>query len=97
MKRLDGKHGPTYPLYDENGHYHNGVHNIKVMGGFQADEMRQSFFSARKYGLLLYDLPEFDLSSSLDGDGKERIPEVGGYSNEWATLWLIIWKHCAKL
>ncbi|MDR1898226.1 MAG: TonB-dependent receptor [Prevotellaceae bacterium] len=72
-------------IFSEYTHSFNNVHNLKVMGGFQADEMRQTFFSARKYGLLLYDLPEFDLSSSLGGDGSERIPEVAGYSNEWAT------------
>jgi hypothetical protein len=72
-------------IFSEYTHTFGSVHNTKVMGGFQADEMRQSFFSAKKYGLLLYDLPEFDLSSSLGGDGSERIPEVGGYSNQWAT------------
>ena len=72
-------------IFSEYTHSFNDVHNLKVMGGFQADEMKQSFFSARKYGLLLYDLPEFDLANSLGGDGKERIPEVGGYTNEWAT------------
>jgi len=72
-------------IFSEYMHTFSDAHNLKVMGGFQADEMKQSVFSARKYGLLLYDLPEFDLGSSLGGDGEERIPEVGGYSNEWST------------
>lgn len=63
----------------------NENHNFKVMGGFQADEMKQSFFSAKGYGLLLEDLAELNLISSLDGLGADKIPEVGGYRNEWAT------------
>jgi len=63
----------------------NETHNFKVMAGFQADEMKQSFFSAKGYGLLLEDLAELNLISSLDGAGKDKIPEVGGYRNEWAT------------
>lgn len=72
-------------IFSEYTQTFNKVHNIKVMGGFQADEMKQVVFNAKKYGLLLYDLPEFDLANSLGGDGKQRIPEVNGYSNEWAT------------
>ncbi|KAA6335814.1 TonB-dependent receptor SusC, partial [termite gut metagenome] len=72
-------------IFSEYTHTFNDVHNMKVMGGFQADEMQQSVFNARKYGLLLYNLPEFDLANSLGGDGAQRIPEVGGYSNQWAT------------
>ncbi|KAA6299976.1 MAG: TonB-dependent receptor SusC, partial [Candidatus Ordinivivax streblomastigis] len=72
-------------IFSEYTHTFNDVHNMKVMGGFQADEMQQSVFNARKYGLMLYNLPEFDLANSLGGDGAQRIPEVGGYSNQWAT------------
>ena len=61
------------------------VHNFKVMAGFQAEGMKQSFFSAKKYGLLIEDLPELDLTSGLDGQGVEKIPEAGGYRNEWTT------------
>lgn len=63
----------------------NENHHFKAMGGFQAEQMKQAFFSATKYGLLVNDLPEFDLTSSTDGVGKEKIPEVSGFRNEWAT------------
>ena len=63
----------------------NDAHNFKIMGGFQAEEMKQSFFSAKAYGLLFEDLPELDLTSSTDGAGKTKIPEVNGKRNEWAT------------
>jgi len=72
-------------IFSEYKHTFNNVHNLKVMGGFQADEMKQSFFSALRYGLLLDNLSEFDLTTSLGGDGAVRIPEVSGYSNEWST------------
>lgn len=61
------------------------VHNIKVMAGFQSEEMRQKFFKAKGYGLQAEDLPELDLISGTDGDGKVKAPEIGGYRNEWAT------------
>lgn len=61
------------------------VHNFKIMAGFQSEEMKQSFFSAKKYGLLLSDMPELDLTNGLGGDGKTLDPAISGYSNEWAT------------
>ncbi len=61
------------------------VHNFKVMGGFQSEEMRQKFFKATGYGLQVEDLPELDLISNLDGAGKAKVPVVGGYRNQWAT------------
>lgn len=63
----------------------NDDHNFKVMVGFQSEEMRQRFFSAKGYGLQSEDLPELDLISGLDGGGKEKANELGGYRNEWAT------------
>lgn len=63
----------------------NDVHNMKVMAGFQSEEMRQKFFSAKGYGLQAEDLPELDLISNQDGLGVDKVPEVGGYRNEWAT------------
>lgn len=63
----------------------NDDHNMKVMAGFQSEEMRQKFFSAKGYGLQAEDLPELDLISNQDGLGVDKVPEVGGYRNEWAT------------
>ncbi len=64
----------------------NDAHNIKVMAGFQTEEMRQKFFKAKGYGLQVEDLPELDLISNINGAGKDKVPEVGGYRNEWATV-----------
>lgn len=61
------------------------VHNFKVLGGFQSEEMRQKFFRAKGYGLQVEELPELDLITNIDIEGKDKVPEVGGYRNEWAT------------
>ena len=61
------------------------VHNFKAMVGFQSEEMRQKFFKATAYGLQVESLPELDLVSNIDGLGNDKVPEVGGYRNEWAT------------
>ena len=63
----------------------NDDHNFKVMLGFQSEEQRQKFFSAKAYGLQVEELPELDLMSHTKGDGSERSPEVSGYRNEWAS------------
>ena len=63
----------------------NDIHNFKAMGGFQSEEMHQKFFKAKGYGLQIEDLPELDLISNIDGIGKEKVAELGGYRNEWAT------------
>ena len=63
----------------------NDVHNIKVLGGFQSEETRQKFFSAKGYGLQNDELPELDLIINADGTGEDKVPEVGGYRNQWAT------------
>lgn len=63
----------------------NEEHNFKVMVGFQAEEMDQSYFSAKKYGLILDELPEFDLSTGLDGAGKDQATEANGYRNSWSN------------
>lgn len=76
----------NWNIYSTYGFSLNEAHNFKVMGGFQSEEMRQKFFSAKGYGLQEEDLPELDLISNTSGDGKDKVPEVGGYRNEWATV-----------
>ena len=53
----------------------NDDHNFKVMGGFQSEEMRQKFFSAKGYGLQVEDLPELDLISNIDEIGRASCRE----------------------
>lgn len=73
-------------VYSEYFHNFADAHNFKIMGGFQSEEMKQSFFSAKRYGLLLSDMPELDLTNGLGGNGKPLDPAISGYSNEWATV-----------
>lgn len=60
-------------------------HNMKVLLGFQMEEMKQAFMSSKKYGLIINGLPEFDLATGTDGLGIEKPTETSGYHNEWAT------------
>lgn len=61
-------------------------HNFKVMAGMQSEEKRQTSFSATGYGLLDPTLPELNLTSGQQGDGKDRKPDIGGYRNQWSIL-----------
>ena len=72
-------------VFSEYNHTFNDVHNFKVMAGFQAEEMKQAFSSTKKYGLVMEDLPEMDLTTGTDGVGNKKDTEVEGYHNEWAT------------
>lgn len=63
----------------------NDAHNFKILGGFQSEEMKQKFFSAKGYGLQVEDLPELDLVSNIDGAGVDKAPQVSGYRSEWTT------------
>ena len=64
----------------------NKDHNFKVLVGFQSEEMRQKYFDAKAYGMQDETLPELDLMINTAGDGSERVPEVGGYRNQWASV-----------
>lgn len=72
-------------IYSEYSCTFTEAHNFKIMGGFQAEEMKQDFYSAKKYGLLFNNMPEFNLTTGLDGSGNARNSEIFGYQNEWAT------------
>lgn len=61
-------------------------HNIKVMAGFQSEEMRQKFFSAQAWGLQVDELPELDLVTNLYGDGSDKAPSVSGNRAQWSSV-----------
>lgn len=62
------------------------AHNFKVMAGMQSEDYHQHWFSAYVLGLQDVNMPEFNLTTGLQGDGKEKAPEVKGASNEWSIL-----------
>lgn len=60
--------------------------NFKVMAGMQSEEKKQTSFGATGYGLQDPSLPELNLTTGLQGDGKERKPDINGYRNQWSIL-----------
>ena len=71
--------------YSEYSHTFADDHNFKVMVGFQSEEMKQNNLYVSKLGLVSDDMPEFDLTTGLNGNGASIAPTVTGSSNEWAT------------
>ena len=55
------------------------------MLGFQAEEMEQSDLNVFKNGLIMSDMPEFDLTNGQLNSGLSKDATVHGYSNRWAT------------
>lgn len=72
-------------VYSEYARSFKDAHNLKVMLGFQAEEMKQEYSSAKKYGVMLGGMPYFDLTTGLDGKGNAKATEVTGSGKEWAT------------
>lgn len=64
----------------------NEKHNFKAMVGLQSENMKQTLFGLQRDGILVPSLPEVDLTSGLDIDGKPITPAVNGARNEWTTL-----------
>ena len=75
----------NYNIYTEYSRSLMEAHNLKLMLGFQSEEMKHEFTSIRKYGLLMYDMPYFDLTTGKDGKGNDRSSEVAGEGSEWAV------------
>lgn len=63
-------------IFSEYSHSFDDRHNLKVMMGFQAEEMKQAFQSVKKYGLVVNGLPEFDLTTGSDGYGNPKIQKL---------------------
>lgn len=75
----------NFNLFSEYSHSFNEVHNFKIMAGFQAEQMKQDFFSVKKYGLMVEGMPQFDLTTGAGGNGAALETSVSGYHNEWAS------------
>lgn len=72
-------------VYSEYARTFNDSHNFKIMLGFQAEEMEQSDLNVFKNGLIMSDMPEFDLTNGQLNSGLSKDATVHGYSNRWAT------------
>lgn len=73
-------------VYSEYAHTFNEVHNAKIMVGFQTEDMNQEFSSTQKYGLMMEDMPYFDITTGLDGQGNAKETKASGYGNQWRTV-----------
>ena len=60
-------------------------HHFHVMGGFQAEDLRQTQFGLQTNGILIPGKPEIDLTSGLGYDGSAIVPATNGSRNEWTT------------
>lgn len=72
-------------VYSEYSRSFNQVHNFKIMGGFQLEELTQNAFNVYKNGLIIPGLPELNLTNGLLSNGTSQDAIVKGYGNEWAT------------
>lgn len=75
----------NFNVYTEYTHTFNKVHNFHVMGGFQAENLKQTQFGLQRNGIMFPDKPEVDLTTGLDYYGNEVTPSTNGSRNEWAT------------
>lgn len=71
--------------YTEYSRQFNDSHNFKLMLGFQCEESFTDFTSTKKYGIMVDNMPVFDLTTGTDGLGNDKLTEVSGYKEEWAT------------
>lgn len=75
----------NFNAYTEYTHTFNEVHNLHVMGGFQAENLKQTQFGLQRNGIMFPGKPEVDLTTGLDYFGNEVTPQTNGSRNEWST------------
>ena len=75
----------NFNAYTEYTHTFNEVHNLHVMGGFQAENLKQTQFGLQRNGIMFPGKPEVDLTTGLDYYGNEVTPSTNGSRNEWST------------
>lgn len=72
-------------IYSEYSKTLKEKHNLKLMLGFQTENMKQTQFGLQRDGILIPGLPEVDLTTGLDYYGEEVTPSTNGSRNAWAT------------
>lgn len=75
----------NFQAYTEYTHSFNEKHNLHVMGGFQAEDLKQTQFGLQNNGVMFPDKPEVDLTTGLDVNGNPITPDTNGSRNEWTT------------
>ena len=72
-------------IYSDYAYTFSEDHNFKIMLGFQMEEMKQHNLNVKKNGLIIENMPEFDLVNGILTNGDKQDATVKGYSNRWAT------------
>lgn len=75
----------NFSAYTEYACNFKDLHNLHVMGGFQAEELKQKTYGFERAGIMFPDKSEGDLTTGLGADGSPIPPSVNGSRNEWAT------------
>lgn len=60
-------------------------HNFKVMGGFQAENLKKKEYGLQRNGIIIPELPEIDTTTGMGSDGNSATPATNGASYEWST------------
>lgn len=60
-------------------------HNFKVMGGFQAEQLKRLYFGVQRNGIIDPSKPELDLTNGLSYTGTAVTPSIDGNRNQWQT------------
>jgi TonB-linked SusC/RagA family outer membrane protein len=61
------------------------THNFTILAGAQMEDLKRTFFSLKRAGVIVPDLPVVDLTSGLNYNGTAATPSVSGNMNEWST------------
>lgn len=75
----------NFNVTSEYTHQFNQKHNLHVMVGFQAEDLKQTQFGLQRNGIMFPDKPEVDLTTGLDYYGNAITPDTNGSRNEWAV------------
>lgn len=74
----------NFQVYSEYSHSFAEKHNFHIMGGFQAEDLKQTQFGLYRDGIMIPEKPEVDLGSGLGPDGQPVTPGTWGSRNEWS-------------
>lgn len=75
----------NFNVYADYEHLFKDAHYLKVMAGFQGEGLNYRNVWARKYGVMVSEVPTIDAANGLDRNGEEIPSQVSGGYASWAT------------